>query len=155
MLKFILALTISFSSFASSDISDSRIAFEKYMAYQSSSNSKVVNDFISNRATDEVYDVIATGTPEHIEILKVPIEKRYQKMKFTQEFALEDSSCLFYEVTFLEDDNFMVSGKSMEIFFKMVIEDKKWKYDGAFVNLTNKPNLEYCKQELQGENQGE
>ena len=64
MLKFILVLTISFSSFASSDISDSRIAFEKYMAYQSSSNSKVVNDFISKRVTDEVYDVIATAGQE-------------------------------------------------------------------------------------------
>lgn len=155
MLKFILALTISFSSFASSDISDSRIAFEKYMAYQSSSNSKVVNDFISNRATDEVYDVIATGTPEQIEILKFPMDKLYQKMKFTQEFALEDSSCLFYEVTFLKDDRFMFSGQSMEIFFKMVIENKKWKYDGAIINLTNKSNLENCKQELQGENQWE
>ncbi len=155
MLKFILVLTISFSSFANSDISDSRVAFEKYMAYQSSSNPKLVNDFISKRATDETYDVIATGTPEQIEILKVPIEKRFQKMKFTQEFALEDSSCLFYEVTFLEDDNFMVSGKSMEIFFKMVIEDKKWKYDGYIINLTSQSNLEHCKQELQGENQWE
>jgi hypothetical protein len=155
MLKFILALTISFSSLASADISDSRVAFEKYMAYESSSNPKLVNDFLSRRATDEVYDVIATGTPEQIEILKVPIEKRFQKMKFTQEFAFEDSSCLFYEVTFLEDDNFMVSGKSMEIFFKMIIEDKKWKYDGYIINLTSQSNLEYCKQELQGENQVE
>jgi hypothetical protein len=154
MLKFIVVLTISFSSLASSDISDSRIAFEKYMAYQSSSNSKVVNDFISKRVTDEVYDVIATGTPEQIEILKLPMEKRFEKIKFIREFALEDSSCLFYEVTFLKDDNFMVSGQSMEIFFKMVIENKKWKYDGTFVNLTNKSNLEYCKQELQNENQG-
>ena len=155
MLKFILVLTISFSSLASSDISDSRIAFEKYMAYQSSSNSKVVNDFISNRATDEVYDVIATGTPEQIEILKFPMDKLYEKMKFIQGFALEDSSCLFYKVTFVKDDRFMFSGQSMEIFFKMVIENKKWKYDGAIINLTNKSNLECCKKELQGENQVE
>lgn len=155
MLKFILVLTISFSSLASSDISDPRIAFEKYMAYQSSSNPKLVNDYLSKRATDETYDVIATGTPEQIEILKFPMDKLYQKMRFTQEFALEDSSCIFYEVTFVKDDRFMFSGQSMEIFFKMVNENKKWKYDGSYMNLSNKSNLEYCKQELHGENQVE
>ena len=155
MLKFILVLTISFSSLASADISDSRVAFEKYMAYESSSNPKLVNDFLSRRATDEVYDVIATGTPEQIEILKLPMEKLFPKMKFTQEFSLEDSSCLFYEVTFSQDDRFPLPGKSMEIFFKMIIEDKKWKYDGYIINLTSQSNLEYCKQELQGENQVE
>lgn len=148
MLKSIALSLICFSCLADTTLSNAKISFEHYMSYTNSSSSKIVNDYLSQRAKDEQYDVLATGSSEQIEMEKMSLTNIFKKMEFVSELSNESYSCLFYDVTYADNKDLILPGTSLRAIFKMVYELGKWKYDGYIVNLTEKSDIEICKEDV-------
>lgn len=68
-------------------------------------------------------------------------------MEFVDVLKNAERACLFYYVTYYENDD-IFPGESLMIIFRMTYELGKWKYDGAHVNLTKKFHRKYCEEEI-------